>query len=59
MKVIGKRKPCKTNNSSEALHGLHISNAPTMGEERCDERFVEKLHCNSCHSQLCWIQSWL
>jgi len=24
MKVIGKRKPFKTNNSSEALYGLHI-----------------------------------
>jgi len=25
-KVIGKRKPFKTNNSSGALYGLHISN---------------------------------
>jgi len=33
MKVIGKRKPFKTNNSSEVLYGLHISNAPTMGGE--------------------------
>jgi len=35
MKVIGlgKRKPFKTNNSSEVLYGLHISNAPTTGGE--------------------------
>jgi len=46
MKVIGKRKPFKTNNSSEILYGLHISNALTMGGERCNRR-------NSCHSQLC------
>jgi len=39
MKVIGKRKPFKSNNSNEVLHGLHISNAHTMGRERCDERF--------------------
>jgi len=31
MKVIGKRKPFKTNNSSGVLCGLPISNAPTMG----------------------------
>jgi len=53
MKVIGKRKPLKTNNSSEVLYGLHISNAPTMGGERYDERFGGKLHSNSYHSQLC------
>jgi len=51
MKVIGKRKPFKTNNSSEVLYGLHISNSPTMGGETCDERFGRKLHSNSCHSQ--------
>jgi len=34
MKVIGKRKPFNTNNSSEVLYGLHISNAPTIEEER-------------------------
>jgi len=33
MKVIGlgKRKPFKTNNSSEIQYGLHISNAPITG----------------------------
>jgi len=31
MRVISKRKPFKTNNTSGVLHGLHISNAPTMG----------------------------
>jgi len=36
MKVIGKRKPFKTNNSSEVLYGLHISNAPNMGGDRCN-----------------------
>jgi len=59
MKVIGKSKPFKTNNSSEVLYGLHISNAPTMGGERCNERFKGKLHSNSYHSQLCWTQSCL
>jgi len=59
MKVIGKRKSFKTNNSSEVLYGLHISKVPNIGWERCDERFGEKLHSNSCHSQLCWIQSCL
>jgi len=44
MKVICKRKPFKINNSSEVLYGLHISNAPTMGGERCNERFGGKLH---------------
>jgi len=56
IKVIGKRKPFKTNNSSEVLFGLHISNAPiapTMGGERCNERFQRKLHRNSYHSKLC------
>jgi len=55
MKVIGKRKLFKTNNSSEVMYGLHISNAPTMGGKRWDERFREKftkLHSNSYHSQL-------
>jgi len=33
MKVTGKRKPFKTNNSSGFLYDLHISNAPTTGEE--------------------------
>jgi len=56
MKVIGRRKPFKINNSSEVLYDLHISNAPTTGGERCDERFGGKLHSNLCHSQLCWIQ---
>jgi len=46
MKVIGKRKPFKTSNSSEVLYGLHIFNAPAMGGERCDERFGVKLHSN-------------
>jgi len=55
-KVIGKRKPFKTNNSKEVLYGLHISNAPTMGGERRNKRFGRKLHSNSYHSQLCWIQ---
>jgi len=59
MKAIDKRKPFKTNNSSEILYGLHICNVLTMGGERCDERFEVKLHSNSCHSQLCWIQSCL
>jgi len=36
MKVIGKKKPSKTNNSSGVLYGLHISNAPTMGGKRGD-----------------------
>jgi len=31
----------KTNNSSEVLYGLYISNAPTVGGERCDEHFGE------------------
>jgi len=53
MKVIGKRKPFKTNNSSAVLYGLHIFKAPTMEGERCDECFGGKLHSNSCHSQLC------
>jgi len=53
MKVIGKRKPfVKTNSSSEVLYGLHISNALTMGGERCDECFGGKLHSNSCHSHV-------
>jgi len=52
MKVIDKRKLFKTNNSSEVLYGLHMSNALTMGGERCDECFGGKLHSNSCHSQL-------
>jgi len=56
---VGKRKPFKINNSSEVLYGWHISNAPTTGRERCDEHFREKLHSNSCHVQLCWIQSCL
>jgi len=47
MKVIGKRMPFKTNNSSEVLYGLHISNAPTMERERRNERFAGKLHTNS------------
>jgi len=34
IKVIGKRKPFKTNNLSEVLYSLHISNALTMGGER-------------------------
>jgi len=51
MKVIGKRKTFKTNNSSEVLYGLHISNVSTVGGDRCDERFGGKLHSNSCHSQ--------
>jgi len=59
MKVIGKRKPFKTNNSSEFLYGLHISNVPTMRGERCNERFGGKLHSNLYNSQLCWIQSCL
>jgi len=59
MKVIGKRKPFKTINSNEFLYNLHIFNAPTTGWERCNERSEEKLHSNSCHSQLCWIQSCL
>jgi len=43
MKVIGKRKPFKTINSSGVLHGLHISSAPTTGEgERCHECFGGK-----------------
>jgi len=33
MKVIGKRKPFKTNNLSEVLYGLHISKYPTMEGE--------------------------
>jgi len=33
MKVIGKRKPFKTNNSSGFLYGLHNSNNPTRGGE--------------------------
>jgi len=53
MKVIGKRKPFKTNNSSEVLYGLYISNAPAMGEERYNERFGGTLQSNSYHSQLC------
>jgi len=36
MKVIRKRKPFKTNNSSGVLYGLHISNALTTGRERRD-----------------------
>jgi len=44
MKVIGKRKPFKTNNLSGVLHALHISSALTMGEgERCHECFGEKV----------------
>jgi len=34
MKVIGKRKPFKTNNSNRVLYGLHISNDAIMGGER-------------------------
>jgi len=51
MKMIGKskRKPFKTNNSSEVLYGLHIFNAPTMEGERCNERFEGKLQSNSYH----------
>jgi len=33
MKVIDKRNSFKTNNSSEFLYGLHISNDPTMRGE--------------------------
>jgi len=42
MKVIGKRKLFKTNNSSGVLYGWHISNAPTT-EERCHECFGDKV----------------
>jgi len=59
MKMIGKKKPFKTNNSSEVLYGLHISNASTTGGERRNERFGEKLHSNSYHLELCWTQSCL
>jgi len=38
----------------EVLYGLHIS----TGGERRDEHFGRKLHSNSYHSQLCWIQSY-
>jgi len=31
MKLIGKRKLFKTNNSNRVLYGLHISNASNMG----------------------------
>jgi len=30
VKVIGKRKPFMTNNSSEVLYGLHIFNVPIL-----------------------------
>jgi len=50
MKVIGKRKSFKTNNPSGVGYGLHISDDPTMGGERGDERFGGKLNSNSCHS---------
>jgi len=44
VKVIGKRKPFKTNNSSGVLYGLDISNAPTTGGgERCHECFGGKV----------------
>jgi len=43
MKVIGKRKPFKTNNSSEVLYGLHISNVSTMGGKGCGEHFGRNL----------------
>jgi len=33
MKVIDKRKPFKTNNSSEFLYSLHIYNDPTWGRD--------------------------
>jgi len=33
VKVIGKRKPFKTNNSSVVLYGLLIFNAPTWKEK--------------------------
>jgi len=47
MKAIGKRKSFKTNNSSEVLYGLHISNALTMGGERCHECLEES--CTAIH----------
>jgi len=47
VRVICKMKPFKTNNLSEVLYGLHISNAPTMGVERCDEHFGKS--CTSIH----------
>jgi len=43
MKVIGKRKPFKTNNSSEVLYGLHISKASSMGGDICNARFGGKV----------------
>jgi len=49
MKVMVRGSHFKTNNSSEVLYTLHISNAPTMVGERYDERFGGKLHSNSCH----------
>jgi len=50
MKVIGKRKPFKTNNSSEVLYGLHISNGPyTMGEERCTVMNALGESCTAIH----------
>jgi len=41
MKVIGKRKTFKTNNSIGVLYGVHISNAPTTGE--CHECFGDSV----------------
>jgi len=61
MKVIEKRKPFKTNNSSEVLYGLHISNAPSTGREKCDERFRKS--CTAIHAihncakyNLAWLE---
>jgi len=47
MKVIGKRKPFKTNNSSGVLYGLHISNAPTMGEGRDVMNTLSESNCTA------------
>jgi len=46
MKVIGKRKPFKINNSSEVLC-LRISNAPTMGGKDVMNALVES--CTAIH----------
>jgi len=44
MKMIGKRKPFKTNNSSGILYSFHISNAPAT-EERDVINALGKSNC--------------
>jgi len=50
MKVIGKRKPLKTNYSSGVLYGLHISNDPATEEGRDIMNALGESNCTATDS---------